>query len=268
MLRAERTDQARRVAGNDRTDTFRRRTRMNHDGHQALLSVRSMDLAYGSILAVRNLSMRVSEGEIVAILGPNGAGKTSVLRGVTGLLRPASGRVYFDGHRLDGSGPAKAVSSGMAHVPEGRRVFPDLTVVDNLLAGGWAVSGRPAQLRERQTLVFDLFPRLAERRTQRAGSLSGGEQQMLAIGRALMSQPRLLLIDELSLGLAPLVIDELLAQLIKLNKEGLSLVLIEQFVHRALAVADRVYVLAKGRLTFEGTPAEAARAGAVEEAYL
>jgi branched-chain amino acid transport system ATP-binding protein len=232
----------------------------------ALLSVRGLEVAYGPIVAVRGLSLKVAKGEIVALLGPNGAGKTSVLRGVTGLVRPSAGRVRFAGRRVDS--PARAVSLGIAHVPEGRRVFPDHTVEENLMLGAWGVSGRPAAVRERQQPVTDLFPRLWERRHQKAGLLSGGEQQMLAIGRALMSQPRLLLIDELSLGLAPLVVDELLERLVQLNHEGLSLLLIEQFVHRALGIADRVYVLSKGSLAFEGRPGDATRAGAVEEAYL
>jgi branched-chain amino acid transport system ATP-binding protein len=189
-----------------------------------------------------------------------------VLRGITALVRPIAGRVSIDGARVDS--PARAVALGMAHVPEGRRVFPDLRVRENLLLGGWAVSGKPALLREREELVFDLFPRLAERADQTAGSLSGGEQQMLAIARALMSRPRLLLIDELSLGLAPLIVDELVKRLVQLNRDGMSLLLIEQFVHRALAIADRVYVLSKGRVAFDGTPDDAVRTGAVEEAYL
>jgi branched-chain amino acid transport system ATP-binding protein len=233
-----------------------------------LLSVKNMQVAYGSIVAVRGLSLSVREGEIVALLGPNGAGKTSTLRGLTGLIRPTAGRITFAGHRIDGAGPARAVALGLAHVPEGRRVFPQLSVSDNLLAGAWDVSGRPGQFKSRQKLAFDLFPRLYERRGQRAGSLSGGEQQMLAIARGLMSEPRLLLIDELSLGLAPIVVDELMGRLVELNQQGLSLVLIEQFVHRALAIADRVYVLAKGRLSFEGTPSDASRLGILEEAYL
>jgi len=228
-----------------------------------LLSARGVDVAYGPITAVRNLTLRVDPGETVALLGPNGAGKTSTLRGLTGLVRPTAGKVLFDGTRI--TGPDHAVSLGLAHVPEGRRVFPDLTVTQNLLLGGWRAKSRAAA---QQEMVFELFPRLASRRDQRGGSLSGGEQQMLAIGRALMSAPRLLLIDELSLGLAPLVVDELVERLMQLNREGMSLVLIEQFVHRALEVADRVYILNKGRVTFEGTPAEAARLGAVEEAYL
>jgi branched-chain amino acid transport system ATP-binding protein len=234
----------------------------------ALLAVKNMQVAYGSIVAVRNLSLHVGEGEIVALLGPNGAGKTSTLRGLTGLIRPTAGRITFAGHRLDGAAPAKAVSLGMAHVPEGRRVFPQLSVSDNLLAGGWDVSGRPGRYADRQKQAFEMFPRLYERRAQQAGSLSGGEQQMLAIARGLMSEPRLLLIDELSLGLAPIVVDELMTRLVELNQQGLSLVLIEQFVHRALAIADRVYVLAKGRLSFEGTPSDASRLGILEEAYL
>ena len=231
-----------------------------------LLSVRGLEVAYGPVTAVRRVSLKVAEGEIVALLGPNGAGKTTVLRGITGLVRPAAGRVRMGGERVDN--PARAVALVTAHVPEGRRVFPDLSVADNLLVGGWAVSGRSAELRQREELVFDLFPRLAERRKQKAGSLSGGEQQMLAIGRAMMSRPRLLLVDELSLGLAPLLVDQLLTRLVELNRSGLSLLLIEQFVHRALSVAHRVYMLSKGRVVFEGGPDEATRTGAVEEAYL
>jgi branched-chain amino acid transport system ATP-binding protein len=235
----------------------------------AFLSVRGLELAYGQVVAVRGVSLEVQEGEIVALLGANGAGKTSTLRGVTGLVRPRSGTVTFAGHRIDTAGPTRAVELGMAHVPEGRRVFPGLSVADNLMLGGWAARRRrDSNNGDASALVFDLFPRLAERRSQLAGSLSGGEQQMLAIGRALMSRPTLLLIDELSLGLAPLVIDELFDRLVALNREGLSVVLIEQFVHRALAVADRVYVLTKGRLAFEGTAAEAARSDAIESAYL
>ena len=230
------------------------------------LSVRGLSVGYGPVTAVRNISLRVGQGEIVALLGPNGAGKTSVLRGVTALVRPTAGRVRMAGHRVDD--PARAVALGIAHVPEGRRVFPGLSVEDNLLVGGWAVSGRASRLRARRDEVFELFPRLEERRNQKAGQLSGGEQQMLAVGRALMSEPSLLLIDELSLGLAPMVVDSLIERLVELNKAGMSLLLIEQFVHRALGIADRVYMLSKGRVVFEGTPADATKAGAVEEAYL
>jgi len=231
-----------------------------------LLSVRGLEVAYGHVSAVRGLNLEVHEGEIIALLGSNGAGKTSSLRGITGLLTPRAGRVTFAGRRLEQAGPGMAVAEGMAHVPEGRRIFRDLSVADNLALGSWG-RGRATEA-QRRDLVFEMFPRLAERRRQLAGSLSGGEQQMLAVGRALMSGPRLLLIDELSLGLSPLVTDELLGDLVKLNREGLAIVLIEQFVHRALAIADRVYLLAKGRLAFAGTPDEITRSGAIDDAYL
>jgi branched-chain amino acid transport system ATP-binding protein len=235
---------------------------------ERLLSVRGLDVAYGPVPAVRGLSFHVDDGEIVALLGANGAGKTSTLRGVTGLIRPAAGRVTFLGERLEQASPSRAVALGLAHVPEGRRVFPGLSVADNLMLGGWRAARERRRFSARVDLVTGLFPRLAERWIQPAGSLSGGEQQMLAIGRALMSEPRLLMIDELSLGLAPVLVDDLLARLVELNREGLSLVLIEQFVDRAMAVADRVYLLSKGRLGFTGTPAEAARARVVESTYL
>jgi branched-chain amino acid transport system ATP-binding protein len=233
-----------------------------------LLNVRALEVSYGPVVAVRNLSLKVGRGEIVALLGANGAGKTSTLRGITGLVRPTAGRIRFDGHRIEGHSPTAVVALGMAHVPEGRRVFPGLTVLDNLRLGGWGLSRRPRVLAARRDLVFGLFPRLAERRSQLAGSLSGGEQQMMAIGRALMSDPKLLLVDELSLGLSPIMVDELLAGLVALNRDGLSLLLIEQFVHRALSVATRVYLLSKGRVAFEGTSDEAVRSGAVESVYL
>jgi branched-chain amino acid transport system ATP-binding protein len=237
-------------------------------GEKPLLAARSVDVAYGSVLAVRSLSLQVAKGEIVALLGPNGAGKTSTLRGLTGLVRPRSGTVSVNGVRIDGHGAAGAVKAGLAHVPEGRRVFPEMTVLDNLRLGAWTDRRKAKVVDQRVRTAFELFPRLGERRGQAAGSMSGGEQQMLAIARALMSDPQLLLIDELSLGLSPLVVDEILARLVELNKAGLSILLIEQFVHRALDVADRVYVLKKGRVAYSGTPEAAVRVGAVEEAYL
>jgi branched-chain amino acid transport system ATP-binding protein len=233
-----------------------------------LLDARGMNVGYGSITAVRNLTLHVDEGEIVALLGPNGAGKTSTLRGLTGLVRPSSGRVTVAGVRVDNRGPGAAVRAGMAHVPEGRRVFPEMSVLDNLRLGCWQERRSSKVVDERIAQAYELFPRLSERRSQAAGSLSGGEQQMLAIARALMSDPRVLLIDELSLGLSPLVVDEILARLLERNKAGLSILLIEQFVHRALGIANRIYVLKKGRVSFSGTPAAAIHVGAVEEAYL
>jgi branched-chain amino acid transport system ATP-binding protein len=235
---------------------------------ERLLTVRGLEVAYGPVVAVRGLSLHVDAGEIIALLGPNGAGKTSTLRGLTALVRPRGGRVIFAGERIEQAGPTRAVDLGMAHVPEGRRVFPRLSVADNLLLGGWRTAGERRRFAARQEFVFQIFPVLAQRREQPAAQLSGGEQQMLAIGRALMAEPRLLLVDELSLGLSPVVVESLLSRIVELNREGLSLVLIEQFVDRALAVADRVYLLGKGRLQFSGTPAEAVRARVIESAYL
>ncbi len=231
----------------------------------ALLTVRGLEVGYGPVVAVRGVSFHVAAGEIVALLGANGAGKTSTLRGITGLVRPRAGAVRVDGVTVTPN-PARMVAAGVAHVPEGRRVFPHLSVADNLTLGGWQ---RSKSIGAQRDFAYEMFPRLAERRGQLAGSLSGGEQQMLAIGRALMSSPRLLLIDELSLGLAPIVVDQLGDGLVRLNQEqGLALVLIEQFVHRALAIADTVHLMAKGGIVFSGTPDEAQRAGALELAYL
>jgi branched-chain amino acid transport system ATP-binding protein len=230
-----------------------------------LLDVHGIDVAYGSVIAARRVNMQVHRGEIVALLGANGAGKSSVLRAVTGLVRPRSGRIRFAGERIDGRSPTAVVAAGLAHVPEGRRVFPGLTVADNLELGAWQCR---VPLHERHEVVFGLFPRLAERRTQLAGSLSGGEQQMLAIGRALMADPQLIAIDELSLGLAPVIVDQLIEGLVALNRDGLSIVLVEQFVHRALGVADRVYAMAKGTVVFSASAEEARASGRLEDAYL
>jgi branched-chain amino acid transport system ATP-binding protein len=233
-----------------------------------LLDARGMEVAYGPVAAVRGVTMHVAEGEIVALLGANGSGKTSTLRGLSGLVPPARGRVRFADRRVERAAPRRIVGLGLAHVPEGRRVFSNLTVDDNLTLGASASRASTTQLVAQRDLVYDLFPRLAERRHQAAGSMSGGEQQMVAIGRALMSRPRLLAVDEMSLGLAPLLVDELLEGLLELTREGLAMLLVEQFVHRALSVADRVYVLEKGRVAYTGTAAEAARSDAVEAAYM
>jgi len=232
----------------------------------ALLDVRGLEVGYGHVTAVRGATFHVGRGEIVSLLGANGAGKTSTLRALSQVVRPRAGRIAFDGHRLAAS-PNRAVAQGLAVVPEGRRVFPELSVADNLQLGGWVRRRSPVRA-EYEALVYDTFPRLAERRNQAAGSLSGGEQQMLAIGRALMSGPTLLAIDELSLGLAPLFVDELLERLLELNRQGVSLLLVEQFVHRALAVSNRVYVLSRGRVAYQGTAEEAGRSDALENAYM
>ena len=230
-----------------------------------LLDVRGLEVAYGQVVAVRGASFHVDQGEIVSLLGANGAGKTSTLRALSQVVRPRAGSLRFAGEPVPASSH-RAVAKGLAVVPEGRRVFPELSVADNLQLGGW-VRRRSSERADYEALVYDTFPRLAERRSQAAGSMSGGEQQMLAIGRALMSGPRLLAIDELSLGLAPLFVDELLERLLDLNRQGVSLLLVEQFVHRALSVSNRVYVLSRGRIAYEAT-AQEATTEALEAAYL
>lgn len=238
-----------------------------HESH--LLDVRGLEVAYGPVTAVRNVTLHVDEGEVVALLGANGGGKSSTLRGITGVVRPRRGRVRLDGHRIEHVSPEKVVARGLAHAPEGRRVFADLTVDENLRLGAWASTADRPTLQAQRDLVLELFPRLAERRAQAAGSLSGGEQQMLAIGRALMSCPRIVAIDEMSLGLAPQFVDELVAGLTVMNRErGLAILLVEQFVHRALSLADRVYVLEKGHVVYTGTSEEAAHSSAIEDAYM
>ena len=221
-----------------------------------LLELQDFSCGYGEMTAVRDLSFAVDTGQILALLGPNGAGKTSTILAIMGHVQIKAGTLSVDGRDITRLPALKRTELGFALVPEGRRLFSDLTVAENLTVGGYSRS----RTDEKRNLarVFELFPRLAERRAQLAASLSGGEQQMLAIGRALMSMPRLLLVDELSLGLMPKMVDLCLEALRTLNKEGLAIVLVEQNTSRALDVADRVCVLASGRSVFAG-PAEAAR---------
>ena len=232
-----------------------------------ILEVRGLRVRYGAIEAVKGISMTVGQAEIVTLIGGNGAGKTTTLKTISSVLRPAAGEIVFEGERTDRLPSHEVVRRGICQAPEGRRIFPRMTVRDNLEMGAYARRD-PDGIGADFERVFALFPVLRQRLRQQGGTLSGGEQQMLAIGRALMSAPELLLIDELSLGLSPIVVDALLERLGALHRDGLSLVLIEQFVHRALAVADRVYLLAKGRVQFSGTPQEVADAGALEIAYL
>jgi len=220
-----------------------------------MLRLEAMSCGYGAIRAVHGASFEVPAQAILALLGPNGAGKTSTMMAIMGHLDIHSGCVLFDGQDITRRRALDRARLGIALVPEGRQIFPDLSVDENLTVGGYALPvGRDRRNRER---VFALFPRLHERRAQLAGSLSGGEQQMLAIGRALMAEPRLLLVDELSLGLMPKMVDICLDAILKLRREGLTVLLVEQNTARALEVADRVCVLSSGTLVFEGSAAEA-----------
>jgi branched-chain amino acid transport system ATP-binding protein len=232
-----------------------------------VLTVEGLAAGYGDLLAIRGVSLEVRAGECVALIGANGAGKTTTLRAVSGLLPWRAGRVCFDGRSLAGREAREVVALGLAHVPEGRQVFPSLTVRENLEMGAQAPAARAAR---RQTLdeVFALFPRLRERARQLAGTLSGGEQQMLAIGRGLMARPRLLLLDEPSLGLAPLAVRGILEIVATVNRRGTTILLVEQNVRRALDLCHRGYVLENGEVTLAGSREELLRSEHVRRAYL
>ncbi|KGD90598.1 ABC transporter ATP-binding protein [Achromobacter sp. RTa] len=232
-----------------------------------MLDIEDMEISYGPVRAVRGVSMRIEQGEIVALLGANGAGKSSLLRGVMGLV-PASGQLRFEGRDLRGLSTPQRVMAGLAMAPEGRQVFTDQTVYENLLLGGYLIRQDRNRVARQVEGYFEMFPRLRERREQVAGTLSGGEQQMLAIARALMSNPRLLILDEPSLGLAPLVAVDIFRGLKRLRAEGMTVLLIEQMANQALAIADRAYVLESGSVTLEGPAAELRRDPRIREAYL
>jgi branched-chain amino acid transport system ATP-binding protein len=234
-----------------------------------MLEVLDLHVRYGAIRALQGVSLRVAEGELVALIGSNGAGKTTTLRTISGLLRPTQGSITFEGVDITRAASDRIVSLGISHCPEGRRIFGGLTVGENLRLG--AVSRQRsdrAAVAEDLEMVLDLFPLLGERRDQAGGTLSGGEQQMLAIGRALMSRPRLLLLDEPSLGLAPLMVERIFETIAQLKQRGRTILLVEQNVHHAFDVADRAYVLEAGRITLDG-PAGALRSDPkVEQSYL
>ncbi len=230
-----------------------------------LLAVRGLAVRYGRTEAVHGIDLDVAAGQVVCLIGANGAGKTSTLRALSGLLRPAAGQVRFDGTDVAGWPAHRLAAAGMAHVPEGRQVFASLTVAENLALGGWTA---PASIAGRRAEVLDRFPRLRERLGQVAGLLSGGEQQMLAIGRALMAAPRLLLLDEPSMGLAPLVEDEIFAIVATLAAAGTTVLLVEQNASAALDISDVAYVLEGGRVALHGPAAEVAHDPAVMAAYL
>ena len=237
-----------------------------------MLTVEELHAGYGASEVLRGVSLEVPEGQLVALIGANGAGKTTTMRAISGLIRPARGRVLLDGREVQGLPASRIARLGLAHAPEGRRVFGPLSVEDNLLLGAFrrlphffGYRRRAAAALER---VYGMFPILASRRSQAAGTLSGGEQQMLAIGRALMAEPRVMLLDEPSMGLAPIVVQEVFSTIRRLKDEGLTLLLVEQLAGSALEVADRVYVMERGRLVAEGTPEALKRDEQLLRAYL
>jgi len=231
-----------------------------------MLEVRDLHVYYGEIHALKGVSFRVTEGEIVTLLGNNGAGKTTTLKTVSGLLAPRQGEIRLDGASLVGAPPHGIVGKGVTHVPEGRRIFNRLTVRENLEMGAYTRSDR--NIGEDMDRVFATFPRLKERRTQVAGTLSGGEQQMLAIGRALMAKPRLLLLDEPSMGLAPVLVEQIFETVQTINRQGVTVFLVEQNAAMALSIAGRGYVLETGRIALEGPAADLAGNPDVRRAYL
>ena len=232
-----------------------------------MLRLDAVEAGYGDVTAVRSVSLDVRAGEIVALIGSNGAGKTTTLRAISGLLPLRQGRVELDGRRISGLGSAAVVAAGIAHVPEARQLFPTMTVRENLELGARTAEGR-ARRAETLGRVFELFPRLSERQRQVAGTLSGGEQQMAAIGRALMARPRLLMLDEPSLGLAPVVVATIFANLTAINRDGLTILLVEQNVLRALRVSHRAYVLENGSITLSGASSTLLADDRVRRAYL
>jgi branched-chain amino acid transport system ATP-binding protein len=232
-----------------------------------LLRLEGLEVGYGDVTAVSDVSLDVRAGETVALIGANGAGKTTTLKAISGLLPLRRGSVLLDGERLDGLSPARVMARGIAHVPEGRQLFPTMTVRENLELGA---AGAAARARRGETLegVFRLFPRLAERIRQLAGTLSGGEQQMCAIGRGLMARPRLLMLDEPSLGLAPVVVKQIFENLAQINREGTTILLVEQNVARALGLAHRGYVLENGRIVLSGGCEALLASPYIKQAYL
>ena len=232
-----------------------------------MLELRHVTAGYGQFTALWEVGLRVAAGETVAIVGPNGAGKTTVMRVISGLLLPRAGEISFDGASLAGRPSHEIVARGIAHVPEGRRIFPALTVAENLLMGAFLPSARRVY-RQNLARVHALFPVLAERSRQRAGSLSGGEQQMLAIGRALMSRPKLIMLDEPSLGLAPVMVLRLFDLIRQIRREGYTILIVEQNVRQVLKLADRAYLLEAGRLKMEGRSDELSEQEFVRKAYV
>jgi branched-chain amino acid transport system ATP-binding protein len=232
-----------------------------------MLALRSIDAGYGSFQALFGVNLEVRAGEAVGVIGPNGAGKTTLMRVISGLIRPGSGSITMEGIDVLATPPHRIISLGIAHVPEHRRLFPRLTVEDNLKMGAYMPAAR-ARFAGRLELVFDLFPRMKERRHQMAGTMSGGEQQMCAIGRALMSNPKLLLLDEPSAGLAPVVVQQVFELVKRIRASGLTVLIVEQNVQQVLRIVDRAYLLEAGTIRSSGTSAEMKSTDTIKQAYL
>ena len=232
-----------------------------------MLQVKDLQVYYGVINAIKGVSFEVNEGEVIALIGANGAGKTTILHTITGLVAPKSGSVIFEGKNLVKTPAHKIVGLGMAHVPEGRRVFAHLSVYDNLMLGAFSLNSR-AKIDDNLRYVYSHFPRLEERKNQIAGTLSGGEQQMLAMGRALMSNPKIILMDEPSMGLSPLLVNEIFKIIKEVSKDGATVLLVEQNAKKALSIADRAYVLETGRIVMDGKAEDLLNDPRIRAAYL
>ena len=232
-----------------------------------MLKVENLSVYYGVIQAIKGISFEINEGEIIALIGANGAGKTTILHTITGLVPAKSGSISFDGHELTKTPAHKIVSMGMAHVPEGRRIFQELSVLANLKLGAYTRKDKN-EIEETIKMVYGHFPILEERKNQIAGTLSGGEQQMLAMGRALMSHPKIILMDEPSMGLSPLYVNEIFEIIKNINKSGTTVLLVEQNAKKALSIADRAYVLETGKIALEGDAKELMNNDSIKKAYL
>lgn len=232
-----------------------------------MLTVEDINVYYGAIHAIKGISLDVPDGEIVALIGSNGAGKSTTLRTISGLMKPKTGKILYEGHDIAGVPAHKIVDMGLCQVPEGRHVFANMTVMENLELGAYLRKDKDGIAKDMDD-VFKKFPRLLERKDQLSGTLSGGEQQMLAMGRALMSRPKLLLLDEPSMGLAPLLVKEIFNIIKEINESGTTVLLVEQNANMALSIADKAYVLETGRITLSGTAKELASSEAVRKAYL
>lgn len=233
-----------------------------------MLKISNLNVYYGKSIALRNVTIEVGEREVVSLLGANGAGKSTTLRTVSGLLTPRSGEILFLGEKINGFPPHKIVKKGISHCPEGRRIFPDMDVYENLVMMGAYLRSDKKEVMDSLESVYVLFPKLKERRNQKGGTLSGGEQQMLAIGRALMSKPRLLLLDEPSLGLAPAAVQDLARRIREIHESGVTVLLVEQNAHMALGISDRAYVLEVGKIALSGKAKELIQIDQVKKAYL